>query len=286
MLHERVNYLVTNFIPRRLATRAMGWLSQIESPWLCRLTVAAWQTMGADLRLHEAKRRDFRSLHDVFTRELRPGARPIDPDPDVLVSPCDAEVMAVGRVFGSTLIQAKGLAYSLEDLLVDPELARRHRNGLYVTLRLRADMYHRFHAPHAFTLDEVLYVTGDVWNVNPATVRRLPRVYCRNERAILPGRLVDGSHLTIVAVAAVLVGSIRLHWLDVLLNLRYYGPNRIQGRVDFGKGDELGYFQHGSTLVVLADGHMAVADRVRVGAEVRVGQALFRHRGRPATSVP
>lgn len=286
MAYERLNFLVTNFIPRRLATQAMGWFSRIESPSVARAAIAVWTWFGADLRLHEAKQRTFGSLHACFIRELRDGARPIDPDPDALVSPCDAEVMAVGRIDGTTLVQAKGLTYALRDLLVDADLVQRHRYGVYVTLRLRADMYHRFHAPDDFAIDDVLYVTGDVWNVNPATVQRLPNLYCRNERAVIPGRLADGSHLTLVPVAAVLVASIHLHCLDVLLNLRYRGPNRIPCRAAFRKGEELGYFQHGSTVVVLASGDLVPADGVRSGAEVRVGQALIRRRARTPTPTP
>src|SRR5689334_13088280 len=95
---EDLNFLVTNRIPRRYATLFMGWFAEIESPALTRLAIAVWQLFGGDLGLHEAKRDRFRSLQECFTRELRDGARPVDPDPAVLVSPCDAMVGAHGRV--------------------------------------------------------------------------------------------------------------------------------------------------------------------------------------------
>ena len=146
-LQEDLNFLLTNRIPRRQATLLMGWFSRVESRTLARLSIAVWRLFADDLRLEEAKQTDFRSLHECFTRELRPGARPIDPDPDVLVSPCDAVVGASGRVEGDRIYQAKGFPYTLRDLLGDGALADRHRDGLFVTLRLKANMYHRFHAP-------------------------------------------------------------------------------------------------------------------------------------------
>src|SRR5271168_1785781 len=105
-LQEDLNFLLTNRIPRREATLFMGWFSRLESPLLARLSIAIWRLFADDLRLDEAKRTDFRSLHECFVRELRPGTRRIDPDPDVLVSPCDAVVGASGRFEGARVFQA------------------------------------------------------------------------------------------------------------------------------------------------------------------------------------
>ncbi|MGH9163173.1 MAG: archaetidylserine decarboxylase, partial [Vicinamibacteraceae bacterium] len=244
--HDRINFLLTNRIPRRLATRFMGWFSRIEHPLLCRLSIAVWQRVGGDLALHEAKKSRFTSVHDCFVRELKEGVRPIDARQDVLISPCDAVVVSAGRVKGSELIQAKGLTYTLEELLVDPTLVELHRDGVYVTLRLRSNMYHRFHAPADCLVQEVIYVAGDTWNVNPVSLRRIERLYCKNERAVVRTRLRPcGAPLTLVPVAAILVASIQLHFLDERLHLQYRGPNRIPCRASFKKGDELGYFHHG-----------------------------------------
>jgi phosphatidylserine decarboxylase len=98
-------------------------------------------------------------------RELKKGARPVDPDPTVLTSPCDAIVGASGTVRGVIAFQAKGFPYSLDDLLADPELGARYRDGTFVTLRLKSSFYHRFHAPLAGRLRRVIYVSGDTWNV-------------------------------------------------------------------------------------------------------------------------
>ena len=144
---EDINFLLTNRIPRRLATQFIGWFSQIEQPVVRDFSIALWR-LFSDLDLGEAKKTGFRSLHDCFIRELKDGARPIDRSTDILVSPCDAIVGACGSIEGTELYQAKGFPYTLQDLLCDQNLAAAHRNGRYVTLRLTSGMYHRFHAPH------------------------------------------------------------------------------------------------------------------------------------------
>jgi phosphatidylserine decarboxylase len=276
---EDINFLLTNRVPRRLLTQFMGWFSRIEHPVVRKASMKIW-TLFADLDLAEAKKTQFRSLHDCFIRELKDGARPIDADPAVLVSPCDAIVGACGRVEHDTLIQAKGQSYTLLELLADPGLARLYRNGCYVTLRLSSGMYHRFHAPHDCRIRQVSYISGDTWNVNPIALKRVEKLFCRNERAVLPAELdATGDMVTLVPVAAILVASIRLHFADVLLHLNYPGPNQILCDAVSRKGDELGWFQHGSTLIVLAPGHFRPGDNIAQGAVVRMGQPLLRMHG-------
>jgi phosphatidylserine decarboxylase len=277
-LREDLNFLLTNRIPRRQATLFMGWFSRIESPLLARLSIAVWRLFADDLRLHEAKRTDFRSLHDCFIRELRPGSRPIDPDPDVIVSPCDAVVGAYGRIEGARVFQAKHFPYTLLDLLGDRVLADRHRDGLFVTLRLKANMYHRFHAPMDARIERIRYLSGDTWNVNPIALKRVEKLFCKNERAIVEFGLPNPREvLTIVPVASILVASIKLHVVDGVLDLRYRGPHDIVLKdVSVTKGEELGFFQSGSTIIAFASGPFGFSDNVREGATVRVGQALLR----------
>lgn len=273
---EDLNFLLTNRIPRRALTLFMGWFSRIEQPLVRDFSIAVWRWFGA-LDLSEARKASFTSMHDCFIRELKPGARTIDPDPGVLTSPCDAIVGASGRVEDGLLIQAKGFPYRLEDLLCDPELEALYRNGTYVTLRLRSNMYHRFHAPYDCRVQDVTYVSGDTWNVNPIALKRVERLYCRNERAVIRARLAGSDHVvTLVPVAAILVASIRLHFLDVLLHLRYRGPNRIACDASFRKGGEMGWFEHGSTIIVFAPEGFGLCDGIAEGKETRMGVPLLR----------
>jgi phosphatidylserine decarboxylase len=274
--HEDILFLVTNRIPRQFLTRFMGWFSKIEQPLVRRLSIATWR-LFADLRLEEAKKTHFASLHDCFIRELKPGARPVDPDPAVLCSPCDAIVGACGRLDGVQLLQAKGFPYTLHDLLGDPALVEAYADAAYATLRITSSMYHRFHAPHDLRVKQVTYFSGDTWNVNPIALRRVQQLFCKNERALIRTRLEAGGHeMLLVPVAAVLVASIRLHFLDVLLHLLYPGPNVIHCDARFAKGEEMGWFQHGSTILVFAPRGFALHERVREGALIRVGEPLMR----------
>ena len=272
---EDVNFLLTNRIPRRLATQFMGWFSKIEQPLVRDLSIRLWR-LFSDFDLAEAKKTHFRSMHDCFTRQLKDGARPVDRSADILVSPCDAIVGASGTIAGTDLYQVKGFPYSLEELLCDPNLVEAHRDGRYVTLRLTSSMYHRFHAPHDCRVDQVTYISGDTWNVNPIALRRVEKLFCKNERALLRTQLTATvDPVTLVLVAAVLVASIRLKFLDVLLSLKHRGPNVLACDAAFSKGEEMGWFQHGSTVIVLAPRTFSLCDNVREGNLIRVGQPLM-----------
>jgi phosphatidylserine decarboxylase len=272
---QNINFLVTNRIPHRLANRFIGWFSQIEHPLLARVVIGIWR-LFADLRLSEAATQRFDSLHACFTRELKAGARPIDLDPQVMTSPCDAIVGAYGLVHGTVLIQAKGFPYTLQDLLIDPELVELYRDGQYVTLRLTSSMYHRFHAPYDCIVNQLTYISGDTWNVNPIALGRIAKLFCKNERAVIR-TVLRGSGLvvTLVPVAAILVASIRLHFFDALLCMHYRGEAEIPCQASFSKGQEMGWFQHGSTIIVFAPKGFTRCDAVQEGTTIRMGTGLM-----------
>jgi phosphatidylserine decarboxylase len=272
---EDLNFLLTNRIPRAALTRFMGWFSKIENPLVRDASIACWR-MFSDLDLSEAKKTEFKSLHDCFTRELKPGLRPPDPDPSIVVSPCDAIIGAFGAIQDTELFQIKGAPYSLLDLLGDPKLVDAHRNGRFITLRLMSSMYHRFHAPHDGRIEQVTFISGDTWNVNPIALKRVERLFCKNERAVIQTRMASGESLTLVPVAAILVASLRLHCLDLLLNADTKGPTVFPCDVSVHKGDELGWFEHGSTIIVLAPDHFEFCDTIRDGARIFAGQPLMR----------
>ena len=280
---EDLNFLLTNRVPRAALTRFMGWFSKIERPLVRDLSIACWR-LFSDLDLTEARKTSFKSLHDCFTRELRPGLRPADPDPSVVVSPCDAIIGAHGAIADTELFQIKGAHYSLLDLLGDPALVEAHRNGRFITLRLTSSMYHRFHAPDDARIEQVSFISGDTWNVNPIALKRIERLFCKNERAVIRTRLASGEILTLVPVAAILVASIRLHFLDVVLNADTRGSVIFPCDVGVRKGDELGWFEHGSTIIVLAPDHFEFCDNVAESARISAGQPLMRKPAGPAAS--
>ncbi|MDP4612826.1 MAG: archaetidylserine decarboxylase, partial [Limnohabitans sp.] len=253
MLQEDLNFLLTNRIPRITLTRFMGWWSQIKHPWVVKSSMAVWGWFS-DLDLSDAKLKKFDSLHACFTRELVPGARVVNPDPAFMTSPCDAIVGACGTITQGQVFQAKGFPYQLQTLLGTSERCQHWpaalEGGTYITLRLTSSMYHRFHAPHDVQLQHVTYISGDTWNVNPVALKRVQELFCKNERAVLHMQTQEGVPFLIVPVAAVLVASMRFHAVDVLLNLRYQGPNEMPCDAAYVKGQEMGWFEHGSTILV------------------------------------
>ena len=239
-------------------------------------SIGIWRYFS-DLDLSEAKKSQFKSMHDCFIRELKDGARPVDPDPKILTSPCDAIVGASGRIAGTDLFQIKGMPYRLEDLLPDPALVDAHRDGRYVTLRLTSSMYHRFHAPHDCRVDQVTYIAGDTWNVNPIALKRIEKLFCKNERAVLR---TDSRHRSVRHAWC----RWRPCWWRVsgcTFSIRCCTTATAARTVlpcdaAFRKGQEMGWFQHGSTIVMFAPGEFRQCDHVREGTTIRMGQPLLR----------
>jgi phosphatidylserine decarboxylase len=168
------------------------------------------------------------------------------------------------------------MEYALADLLDDAAQAAALEGGRYVTLRLTSAMYHRFHAPYGCRVVGVRHIFGDRWNVNPPTLRRVRRLFCRNERVVVRTVLPGGEGVTLVAVAAILVSGIRLGFLR--LEAGRGGAVRRSYACDAGlaKGEEMGWFEHGSTIIVLAPAGAAMADGLREGDRLRMGQPLLR----------
>jgi len=275
LLQEDLNFLLTNRIPRIALTRWMGRFSKLRNPLVRELSIAVWK-LFSDLDLSEAKKEKFDSLHDCFVRELKDGARPFDPSPAVVCSPCDGIVGACGPIEGDELLQIKGMPYRLSELLGDAVLAARHQGGRYITIRLTSSMYHRFHAPDDCTVQRVTHIQGDTWNVNPIALQRVARLFCRNERAVIESRLESsGLPLTLVPVGAILVASVRLHFLDLHLHHDYLGPKTVACDARLQRGQEMGWFEHGSTIIVLAPPGLMLHAAVGTGCRIKAGEALL-----------
>ncbi|MBV9655988.1 MAG: phosphatidylserine decarboxylase [Acetobacteraceae bacterium] len=271
---ETVNFLLTNRIPRRFATQFFGRFSRIENPVVRTLSIGAWR-LFADLDLSDARDKRFRSLHHCFVRKLRDEARPADADPDLLVSPCDAIVGECGSIENTTLLQVKGSSYQLHELLGEGDDGHEYRNGCYATLRLTSSMYHRFHAPHDCRIESVTYIPGDTWNVNPPALKRVEHLFCKNERAVIKTQM-SGHPVAIVPVAAILVAGIRFSFMETDFDLRRGGARTIRLDQPLRKGQEMGWFEHGSTILVFAPSGFSLCETVRDGTRIRAGQPLMR----------
>ena len=195
------------------------------------------------------------------------------PIPSIVASPCDAIVGAHGAIADTELFQIKGAPYSLLDLLGDPALVEAHRNGRFVTLRLTSSMYHRFHAPHDCRIEQVTFIHGDTWNVNPIALKRVERLFCKNERAVIADPARDRRGADAGAGRGDSGGQHPAAFPRSLLNAQTTRAGAVPCDVDVRKGDELGWFEHGSTIIVLAPDHFEFCDGITDGTRIRAGQA-------------
>ncbi len=265
--------MLTNRIPRLFSSWLMGKVSKIKHPWFAQPALWLWRQF-ADLNLHEAQKQQFNSIHDCFTRALKQGMRPVATSA-LGTSPCDGILGAHGLVEDGSLLQVKGFPYAIEELLVDPVLAMKFHGYRYLTIRITASMYHRMHSPIDGVVEQVDYIHGDTWNVNPVALKRVEKLFCKNERAVLSGKTAQGEPFAIVPVAAILVAGIRLHCTGRVFNQTDRGPQRVRTHAPIHKGEELGWFEHGSTIVLLVPPHWNLVEGLSEGSRLFMGQALF-----------
>ena len=273
---DGVSFVLANRVPRYALTRFMGWFSKVEFAPVRNASLAVWKAF-CDVDLSDARSTEFRSLHEAFVRRLKPGARTVNPDPDLMTSPCDAIIGAFGRIEGGLALQIKGMPYPVVDLFGSAGEAAQFEGGYYVTLRLTPGMYHRFHAPHDLIAEQVRYISGDTWSVNPPALARIGRLFCKNERAPMVVRLEETGHrIVMVPVAAVLVASIRLPWLTGADSVRKGGNRTVRFEHRFEKGEEMGWFEHGSTIVMFTPPDFPPITGLETGQNVKMGEPLFK----------
>ncbi|CAE6450636.1 unnamed protein product [Rhizoctonia solani] len=208
----------------------------------------------AEKQLHE-----YSTLNEFFTRRLKPGSRPVDAEPDAVVSPVDALITGCGPIRQGTILNVKGQDYTIEELLNRSPRTENYKNGYFIVLYLSPTDYHRIHTPVSGTVVEREHVPGKVYPVNEFGLRHMRRVLSRNERLITYMRHA-GAETAIVKVGALNVSSIK-----------YVQPLRDKMQ----KGDDLAYFEFGSTVVLLTeDDSFVPRSDLAVGLKVRMGEKL------------
>ena len=224
---------------------------------------------------------EYEHFNDFFTRELRAGARPVDPAPDALVCPSDGRISQCGRITADRILQAKGHHYATRDLLAHDPDARRFTNGFFHTIYLSPRDYHRVHMPTEGRLLRMIHVPGRAFSVSPGTVRQVPNLFARNERVICLFETAQGA-MAVVLVGAMLVSSIGTVWSGTVTPPR---TRRVQvtdwSRRDIHlvKGEEMGRFNMGSTVItLLPPDAITTMDAFEPGDPVLMGQRLARLR--------
>lgn len=265
------------YVPKNLLSRVVGRLARLRRPrWLV-VSIQRWFVRRYGLVMEEASRplEEYGSLLDLFTRTLKEGVRPIAAGEGTLVSPVDAAVGAHGEIRGGRLIQAKGLDYALSALLGSQEEAEAMEGGHFATLYLAPTDYHRIHSPVDGRIVATTYLPGTLWPVNGEAVSRIPSLFAVNERVATKIE-VGGGVVHVVMVGATNVGSIRLSYEDLVTN-RPGGrleTRRHERGLPVARGDELGVFELGSTVILLTSPGAFQSDPLEEGRPVRLGERL------------
>jgi phosphatidylserine decarboxylase len=268
-----MQYLLPQHALSRLILRA----TRVRVPWFKNLLVRGFLGLYA-IDMTDAVQTDpfsYGSFNEFFTRALKPGARAIAADPDAIACPVDGTVSEAGRIDGEMLIQAKGRRYSLQELLAAQPWAQDFEGGSFATIYLAPFNYHRVHMPVRGVLEGTVYVPGRLFSVNAATAAYVPRLFARNERVLTLFDTAYG-HAALVLVGALNVGSMATVWAgDITPAARRVITRLPAQRLPLDKGEEMGRFNMGSTVILLFQKDRARwHPHLRAGATVKLGESL------------
>lgn len=272
--------LLQHALPRHALTRFAGWLANSEQPllaqYLIRDFIRRYQVNMDEARSSDPA--DYASFNTFFTRSLKPDARPLAETR--WICPVDGTISQAGRLTEGRLIQAKGHDYTAAALLASADDAASYHNGSFCTLYLSPRDYHRIHMPHDGLLRAMTWVPGELYSVNPLTAEHIPGLFARNERLICQ---FDSNHgpFTMVLVGATIVGSIATVWHGIVAPPRHREPRHwhYNTGISLNRGDEMGRFLLGSTVILLWPDDIGFAAGWQSGRTVRLGEALSVDRG-------
>ena len=256
--------IVFRFLPKKILSQIMGTLVSVHFPrWLLKIAIKLFSRhFKVDWQIVSEPIEYFNTFQDFFIRKLKAGVRPIDSQANVIISPCDGAFGQTGVINAGTLLQIKGRSYSLASFLVNEPLAREFEGGTYATIYLSPRDYHRFHAPFNLRVTENIYVPGQFWPVNQWAVANVEQLFCVNERKIMLLKSENSSQVSaaMVAVGAMMVGKIQ--------------TNFVASSALISKGEEMGYFEFGSTIVLLIKPQCGNINHFTLASPIKMGQAI------------
>ncbi|MBO8164764.1 MAG: phosphatidylserine decarboxylase [Brevibacillus sp.] len=263
-------------LPQNAMSRTMG---KITASRFSRLAIRRYvQHYKIDVSSIEKPLHEYRTLKEFFTRRLKPGARPIAPGPEVVVSPVDGTVSQMGDIQRDTLIQAKGKLFNLVDLLGDDtRMASRFQGGTFITIYLSPRDYHRIHMPVDGNLERYTYLPGRLYPVNQVGVEHVDQLFTRNERLITYIRSKTAGCVALIKVGALFVGSVRVTYCKAKTNVPRgkQVTEPIAAAPFYEKGEELGWFEFGSTVILLFEkGRITWEEGLEVGSPLLMGQRI------------
>lgn len=267
--------------PQHLLSRAAGKVADCEVPGF-KNPLINWFIKQYNVNMSEAElqsAQDFKSFNEFFTRQLKADARTIDDNPNAIISPVDGAISQLGSIQQGQIFQAKGQSFSIVELLGgDTERAQPFMGGNFSTIYLAPKDYHRIHMPCAGTLREMIYIPGKLFSVNPVTAENVPRLFARNERVAAIFDTEFGP-MAMVLVGAMIVASIETVWSGLVAPLQRdvksttYGTSTEEVKLE--KGDEMGRFKLGSTVVLAFPPNVTeFVESLKAGTDVQMGQTF------------
>ena len=269
-------------VPHHLLSRLMGLITHSHNKWV-KLTYMRFIIKRFGVNMDEAAEQEldrYEHFNAFFTRALKPSARPIVSDKSKLASPVDGCVSQMGLIRDGKIFQAKGHNYSLTTLLGDKgKWEKQFFNGEFATLYLSPKDYHRIHMPCDAKLKEMRHIPGQLFSVNPATVRTIPGLFARNERVVCLFNTPAGP-MAMILVGAIFVASIETVWDGIItpptqrnMQVTRYGEGMHD--VVLRKGEEMGRFNMGSTVILLfGKDKMKWAEDLKAESSVKMGQDI------------
>ncbi len=276
----KLKKLAYYLLPHHMLSRLAGLVSRCEAGWFKRRLVSWFiKKYGVDMSLAvEPNPERYRSFNQFFIRAINPGKRPICADRDAIVCPADGMISQMGSLRGDLLLQAKGIEYSLSALLGgDDSQAQLLSGGEFMTIYLSPKDYHRVHIPFAGQLEKMVYVPGRLFSVNAFSSDNIPNLFTRNERVVCWFKTEYGP-MVVVLVGAMLVASVHTVWSGKVAPSKSSGvvvKQYSDEKIHLEKGDELGHFELGSTvIVVFPKGLSQWSEGLVAGSAVQVGQQV------------
>ncbi|MBA3890860.1 MAG: phosphatidylserine decarboxylase [Gemmatimonadaceae bacterium] len=272
----RLLILLLSVLPKHAMSRAAGAVANlpVSRPLRGAVYRGYSRVFGARPEDAELPLEAYGSINAFFTRQLKPGLRPVSPD--ALVSPVDGTVGAWGVIADDMLIQAKGRNYSLAALVGDKAMADRMEGGTFATLYLAPKDYHRIHVPLDGVITAATYIPGELWPVNVAAVTHVADLFAVNERIVVTIARPSGGTMAVVLVGATMVGMTRVAFDDLHTNARrrevqqrHYRPG-----ITVRAGDPLGHFEFGSTVILACSPDSGVLDEMQPGEVVQMGARI------------
>ena len=282
---QRVKIALHYLLPQLAITRAAGWLAERRWGSVTHFIIKAFAKQY-QVNLAEAEKSspsDYATFNEFFIRPLKAGVRPIEAAPDYLCLPADGRVSESGKIDANRLIQAKGHFFTLETLLAeDTEMAAKFQDGDFITTYLSPSDYHRVHMPCDATLRKMVYVPGELFSVNPFLAEHVPNLFARNERLICEFETEFGPMVQIL-VGATVTASMSTVWAGVVNPPRpdevveYHYNMEGEGVIRLSKGEEMGAFRLGSTVINLfPKGAVVLEPHLQAGEKTRMGEKLGR----------